>query len=90
MNRLTVRLSIVGAVLTLGGATIAHSMLSQGDAPSTERTAGIQQVAQAPPAEPPSPIPAEDSEKPASDLAQLPPPSASAFTPPEIIADRVA
>ena len=34
MNRLTVRLSIVGAVLTLGGATIAHSMLSQGDAPS--------------------------------------------------------
>ena len=82
MNRLTVRLSIVGAVLTLGGATIAHSMLSQGDAPSTESDAGIQQVAQAPPAEPPTPIRAEESEEPAVP-GDLPPPSASAFTRPK-------
>ena len=82
MNRLTVRLSIVGAVLTLGGATIAHSMLSQGDAPSPESDAGIQQVAQATPADPPTPIRAEDSEKPAVP-GVLPPPSASAFTQPK-------
>ncbi len=82
MKRLTVRLSIVGAVLTLGGATIAHSMLSQGDAPSPESDAGIQQVAQATPADPPTPIRAEDSEKPAVP-GVLPPPSASAFTQPK-------
>ncbi len=88
MNRLTVRLSIVGAVLTLGGATIAHSMLSQGDAPSTESDAGIQQVAQAPPAEPPTPIRAEESEEPAA--ARFAAAVGVRLHASEIIADRVA
>ena len=45
MKRLTVRLSIVGAVLALGGAAIAHSVLSRGKAEAPEGDSGPPTVA---------------------------------------------
>ncbi|MHB0959266.1 MAG: hypothetical protein ACYC0X_23660 [Pirellulaceae bacterium] len=78
MKRLTVRLSIVGAVLALGGAAIAHRVLSKGDAVAPS-AAGVQQIAKAPPSQPPEPIRAEDAAVPASrDALQAPPASAFA------------
>ena len=79
MKRLTVRLSIVGAVLVLGGAAIAHSVLSRGKAAAPEGDSGPPTVAIAALAEPPAPIPAEDRATPASSDSLQPPPT-SAFS----------
>ncbi len=77
MKRLIVRLSVVGAVLALGGAAIAYRVLSKpGDAPAAD---GEQIVAAAQsPALPPAPIRAE--KEPASEPPRaLQPPPSSAF-----------
>lgn len=77
MNRLTVRLSIVGAVLTLGAAAVALRMFS-GDAPqAAEDTVDLQQVAQVNPAEPATPIRTDEigGQEPTQSL-QAPPSSA--------------
>ena len=80
MNRLTVRLSIVGAVLALSGAAIAHRVLSRGDATTLPGDTGSPNLAAAPTTEPPAPIRAEDETPEASPQpGSLPPPPASAF-----------
>ena len=79
MNRLSVRLSIVGAVLTLGASAIALSVLSNREAEMPDGGPGAQQVAQADPAKSPTPIRAdEDAEN--KPVRSLQPPPASAFT----------
>jgi uncharacterized repeat protein (TIGR01451 family) len=79
MNRLSVRLSIVGAVLTLGASAIAHSVLSNREAPSPDGDPGTQQVAQADPAQSPTPIRADENAD-NEPVRSLQPPPASAFT----------
>jgi uncharacterized repeat protein (TIGR01451 family) len=79
MKRLSVRLSVVGAVLAIGAAVIAHSVLTRRAAPAplaeAPDGAGEGQLA----AEPPAPIRADDTFE-SSPASALQPPPASAFT----------
>lgn len=81
MNRLSVRLSIAGAVVTLGAAAAALQMLSPGDVDQPAGDAGQQQVGQVDPASSPTPIRTEDVAD-SAPVGTLEPPPASAFTRP--------
>ena len=75
MKRLSVRLSIVGTVLALGTATIAHSLLSQ--KPEEPANEGHQSAATAtsPTSEPPNPIMVEADTSGGGSPALKPPPA---------------
>lgn len=77
MKRLSVRLSIVGAVLALGGATITHQLLSRGGPePPVDDSVVAQEVANAEQTGAPTPIRGDDgppADKPVS------PPTSTAF-----------
>ena len=81
MNRLSVRLSIVGAVVTLGAAAAALQVLSPGDVDQPAGDAGQQQVGQVDPASSPTPIRTDDVAD-SDPVGTLEPPPASAFTRP--------
>ena len=77
MKRVSVRLSVFGAVLALGGATITHQLLSRGGAePPADETAAAQQVADVGPTGAPTPI-RGDASPPADTTLQ--PPTSTAF-----------
>lgn len=78
MNRLSVRLSIVGAVLTLGAAAIAQQLLSNSDSQVPEADGSAKQVAEAIAPAPAVPIRTDEvhDDPPVRSLA---PPPASAF-----------
>jgi len=78
MNRLSVRLSIVGAVLTLGAAAIAQQLLSNRDSQAPEADGSAKQVAEAIAPAPAVPIRTDEvhDDPPVRSLA---PPPASAF-----------
>ena len=78
MKRLSVRLSIVGAVLALGGAAIAYSLLAKsGDAPAEEKGPVAENLGEQAP-QPPAPIRGDGGAEPAETKALKPPP-ATAF-----------
>lgn len=84
MERLSVRLSIVGAVLVLGSAAIAHSIWSKGTV--SDETAQVESIETDPAAKaadqsPPQPIPADESETET--------PQSVAIGPPTEVASRI-
>jgi uncharacterized repeat protein (TIGR01451 family) len=84
MERLSVRLSIVGAVLVLGSAAIAHSIWSKGTV--SDETAQVEptetdRAAKAADQSPPQPIPADESE------TEIP--QSVAIGPPTEVASRI-
>lgn len=77
MKRFPVRLSIVGAVLALGGATITHQLLSRGGPePPADESVVAQQVVDAD--QPGAPTPIRGDDLPRAD-SPLPPPTSTAF-----------
>ena len=79
MKRLIVRLSVVGFVLAIGAAVIAHSVLTRRAAPAPPAAAPDAASEGQLVTEPPVPIRGDDTATP-SPVATLQPPPASAFT----------
>ncbi len=80
MKRLSVRLSIVGAVVALGGAAIAYSLLSKPEAESPAQGTPDPAVAENAETQPPAPIRSDEDTPPEPQSAgRLQPPPSSLF-----------